>query len=45
MTIRGRNSLPVSFYFDQHIPYPIRDQLILRGVDVLTTQQDGTETL
>jgi hypothetical protein len=36
--------MPVSYYFDQHIRRAICEQLRRRGVDILTTQEDGTET-
>lgn len=31
----------VGLYLDEHVPRAIRDQLRLRGVDVLTAQEDG----
>jgi hypothetical protein len=33
--------VPVTFYFDIHVPKAIRDQLRRHGVDILTGQQDG----
>ena len=35
--------MAIKFYMDQHIPRSITSGLRLRGVDVLTTQEDGTE--
>ena len=35
--------MPVALYMDQHIPRAITFGLRARGVDVLTTQEDGTE--
>jgi predicted nuclease of predicted toxin-antitoxin system len=35
----------VRFYFDVHVPRAITLQLRLRGVDVLTAQEDGAERL
>ena len=32
----------IAFYMDVHVPRAISEQLRLRGVDVLTAQQDGT---
>lgn len=37
--------MAVNLYFDVHVPAAIRDQLRLRGVDVLTAQEDNSETL
>lgn len=37
--------MAVAFYFDVHIPRPIATGLRLRGVDVLTAQEDGTTRL
>lgn len=34
--------MPVGIYMDVHIPSAITNGLRLRGVDVLTAQQDGT---
>jgi hypothetical protein len=34
--------MPVSFYMDVHVPQAITDQLRLRGVDVITAQEDGS---
>jgi Domain of unknown function (DUF5615) len=34
--------MSVSLYFDVHVPYAITFGLRLRGVDVLTSQEDGT---
>ena len=33
--------MAIALYFDVHVPRAIRDQLRLRGVDVLTSQEDG----
>lgn len=33
--------MAVALYFDVHVPRAIRDQLRLRGVDVVTAQEDG----
>ncbi|MBL8191903.1 MAG: DUF5615 family PIN-like protein [Acidobacteria bacterium] len=35
----------VNLYFDVHVPYAITFGLRLRGVDVLTSQEDGTREL
>lgn len=32
--------MPVRYYMDVHVPYAITEQLRLRGVDVLTAQDD-----
>ena len=37
--------MAVKLYMDVHVPWPITEQLRLRGVDVLTAQDDDTETL
>jgi len=37
--------MAVRFYMDVHIPGPITEQLRKRGVDVLTTQEDGNDRL
>jgi hypothetical protein len=37
--------MPVGLYMDVHIPKAITIGLRLRGVDVLTAQEDGTITL
>ena len=37
--------MPVSLYMDVHVPQAITDQLRRRGVDVLTTHDDGADTL
>ncbi|MGA7732628.1 MAG: DUF5615 family PIN-like protein [Chloroflexia bacterium] len=37
--------MPLRLYMDVHIPKAITNGLRLRGVDVLTTQEDGTTTL
>jgi hypothetical protein len=37
--------MPIGLYMDVHIPKAITNGLRLRGVDVLTAQQDGTITL
>ncbi len=33
--------MAISFYLDQHVPRAIAIGLRMRGVDVLTTQDDG----
>jgi len=35
----------ISFYMDVHVPRAITEGLRLRGVDVLTAQEDGAATL
>lgn len=35
--------MPLSFYMDEHIPKAITLGLRMRGVDVLTAQEDGKE--
>lgn len=35
--------MPLRFYMDVHVPAAIALGLRLRGVDVLTSQEDGTE--
>ena len=37
--------MSLRFYMDVHIPYAITMQLRRRGVDVLTSQEDGTKRL
>jgi hypothetical protein len=37
--------MPVSFYFDVHVPQAIAEQLIRRGVEVLTAYHDGSTEL
>ena len=37
--------MPVAFYFDVHVPQAIADQLLRRGVDVVTAIEDGSATL
>ena len=37
--------MPVSFYFDVHVPRAIRDQLRRKGVDILTAQEDSATQL
>lgn len=37
--------MAVGIYMDVHIPRAITNGLRLRGVDVLTAQEDGTITL
>lgn len=37
--------MSVNLYFDVHVPYAITLGLRLRGVDVLTSQEDGTREL
>ena len=34
--------MSVRFYMDVHVPRAVTNQLRLRGVDVLTSQEDGT---
>ena len=35
--------MSLAFYFDHHVPGAIRDGLVARGIDVLTTTVDGSE--
>ena len=35
--------MPIAFYLDEHIPKAITLGLRMRGVDVLTAQEDGRE--
>jgi uncharacterized protein with PIN domain len=35
--------LSISFYLDEHIPRAVETSLRMRGVDVLTTQNDGRD--
>lgn len=35
--------MPISFYMDEHIPKAITLGLRMRGIDVLTAQEDGKE--
>jgi uncharacterized protein DUF5615 len=37
--------VPIGLYMDVHVPKAITDSLRLRGIDVLTAQEDGTSTL
>ena len=37
--------MPVSLFMDVHVPQAITDQLRLRGVDVMTAQEDGSDEL
>lgn len=37
--------MSVRLYMDHHVPRAITSGLRVRGVDVLTTQEDGTQTL
>ena len=37
--------MPVALYMDVHVPQVIAEQLRLRGVDVLTAIEDGTDEL
>jgi len=37
--------MAIGLYMDQHVPRSIAIGLRMRGVDVLTTQEDGTERL
>lgn len=34
--------MPLAFYLDVHVPVAIAEGLRLRGIDVLTSQDDGT---
>jgi hypothetical protein len=36
--------MAIGFYLDQHVPRAIATGLRMRGVNVLTTQEDGTES-
>ena len=36
--------MTLAYYMDQHVPAAITKGLRRRGIDVLTTQDDGTET-
>jgi Domain of unknown function (DUF5615) len=33
--------MSIAFYMDEHVPFAITAGLVLRGVDVLTSQADG----
>jgi predicted nuclease of predicted toxin-antitoxin system len=37
--------MSIALYMDQHVPRAITNGLRLRGVDVLTAQEDGTSAL
>ena len=37
--------MPVALYMDVHVPQAITEQLRLRGVDVITAQEDGSAEL
>jgi hypothetical protein len=37
--------MAIGLYLDHHIPRAIADQLRLRGIDILTTLEDGTNRL
>jgi predicted nuclease of predicted toxin-antitoxin system len=37
--------MTVSLYMDHHVPKPITTGLRLRGVDVLTAYEDGTDQM
>jgi predicted nuclease of predicted toxin-antitoxin system len=37
--------MPVLLYMDVHVPQAITDQLRRRGVDVVTSAEDGTDEL
>ncbi len=37
--------MAVMLYMDVHVPWPITEQLRVRGVDVLTAQDDGADAL
>ena len=37
--------MPVGLYMDVHVPIPITFQLRMKGVDVLTAQEDGATEL
>ena len=45
VTSAGQTSVSVSLYLDVHIPAAITEGLRLRGVDVLTAQEDGGRRL
>ena len=35
--------MPIAFYMDEHIPKAVTLGLRMRGIDVLTAQEDGKE--
>jgi hypothetical protein len=35
--------MSLAYYFDQHVPAAIGEALLTRGIDVLTTADDGSE--
>ena len=37
--------MSIALYMDVHVPAPITRALVIRGVDVVTSQADGTEEL
>jgi predicted nuclease of predicted toxin-antitoxin system len=37
--------MAVPFIMDVHVPLPITEQLRRRGIDVLTTQEDGSDEM
>ncbi len=37
--------MTIGFYMDQHVPRAITIGLRMRGVEILTTQEDGTERI
>jgi|SRR6516162_2483050 hypothetical protein len=37
--------MPLSLYFDQHVPHAIASGLARRGIDVLKCSQDGNSSL
>jgi predicted nuclease of predicted toxin-antitoxin system len=41
----GQTAVSVALYMDVHVPSAITAGLHLRGVDVLTSQEDGTRRL
>ena len=34
--------MPLAFYMDVHVPAAVTDGLRMRGIDILTSQEDGT---
>lgn len=36
--------MSLALYMDHHVPYPVTRGLRTRGIDVLTAQEDGTQT-
>lgn len=35
--------MSLRFYFDQHVPGPVRSSLRRRGADILSTEEDGAK--